>query len=100
MPPDLKPEANTVPRIANGEPTDSLSALCARLHAQVSRFLEEDVQDDRLKKVQEQTRISMGVIAEALDRYTYEIPGTKGPSSIDWKIQQRRRHVFIARPRC
>lgn len=43
--------------------------LCARIHERISAFLAEKTESPRLKGVQEQTRISLDVIAEALDRY-------------------------------
>lgn len=46
-----------------------LEALCGRVHSRITRFLEEGVGDSTLKRVQEQTRIALGVIEEALDRY-------------------------------
>ncbi|KAF2103295.1 adenine nucleotide alpha hydrolases-like protein [Rhizodiscina lignyota] len=47
-----------------------LETLCGRVHDRVAQFLEEDVQDEVLKRVQEQTRIAIRVIEEALDRYS------------------------------
>ncbi|KAJ9662418.1 hypothetical protein H2201_006127 [Coniosporium apollinis] len=44
--------------------------LCARIHDRVTAFLAEDAPSQRLKSVQEQTRISLGVLEEALDRYS------------------------------
>ena len=52
------------------KPTD-LESLCGRIHSRIARFLEEDVAESTLKQVQEQTRIALGVIEEALDRYRY-----------------------------
>jgi len=47
----------------------SLRALCSELHARIEAFLQEDVKTERLKRVQEQTRHSLDVIQEALQRY-------------------------------
>lgn len=47
----------------------SLQAICADLHAQIAAFLQEDVPTERLKTVQTQTRISLGIIQEALKRF-------------------------------
>ncbi len=55
----------------NGKKEDTLRSVCAELHGRVSAFLAEEPLDDRLRRVQEQTRTSMGVISEALDRYTF-----------------------------
>jgi len=70
MPPEPDEQAKSDQHLANGEKDDrTLPSLCAELHARVSAFLAEEAPNDRLKKVQEQTRISMSVIAEALNRY-------------------------------
>ncbi len=47
----------------------SLRSLCARLNARITAFLQEDVKADRLKSAQAQTRISLKIIQEALDKY-------------------------------
>ena len=47
----------------------SLRALCAQIHARIEAFLQEDVETEKLRRVQAQTRISLGVISEALQRY-------------------------------
>ncbi len=47
-----------------------LRELCARLHARIQAFLDEDVADDaRLRQVQAQTRGSLGILRTALERY-------------------------------
>lgn len=46
-----------------------LRALCTRLNAQITTFLYEDVKTEKLKATQAQTRISLQIIQEALDRY-------------------------------
>lgn len=48
-----------------------LSALCAKVHARVTAFLDAQATTERLKNVQEQTRLSLKIIDEALDRYEY-----------------------------
>ncbi|KAL9118680.1 MAG: hypothetical protein Q9187_004771 [Circinaria calcarea] len=58
--------------------TDSLHALCSSLHTRVEAFLQEDVPTERLRRVQAQTRISLRVIEEALERYTH---ATKNPKA-------------------
>ncbi|KAF1990760.1 adenine nucleotide alpha hydrolases-like protein [Aulographum hederae CBS 113979] len=57
-----------VPLIAD-EPIP-LSDLCARIHAGITGFLEEEPATQRLRDVQEQTKIALGVIEVALDRYS------------------------------
>jgi len=49
----------------------SLPELCFRVHERVSAFLAQDAPTRRLRSVQEQTRISLDVIQEALRRYKY-----------------------------
>ncbi|KAL8934352.1 MAG: hypothetical protein Q9211_005270, partial [Gyalolechia sp. 1 TL-2023] len=67
----LSTAINQVPKaqaLQNGDST-SLRALCATLHARITAFLQEDVPTERLKAVQAQTRKSLAIIQEALDRY-------------------------------
>lgn len=47
----------------------SLPDLCSHIHMKVKTFLDTTPKDDQMKRVQEQTRISLNVIAEALKRY-------------------------------
>jgi len=53
------------------DPVDQerLPALCAKIHARISAFLAVEASTERLKQVQEQTRLSLKVIEEALERY-------------------------------
>ena len=44
----------------------SLRQVCAERHELVTSFLEEQVETELLKKVQNQTRISLAVLQEAL----------------------------------
>lgn len=48
---------------------DSIRPICAALYARVNTFLETEAETPILKAVQEQTRVALGVISEALDRY-------------------------------
>lgn len=52
----------------NGDPS-FLRAFCSELHAKVEAFLQEDVKTERLRSVQAQTRKSLAIIQEALDKY-------------------------------
>ncbi|CAI6275080.1 unnamed protein product [Periconia digitata] len=45
------------------------SDLCARIHDRVHAFLNQDHASERLKSLQAQTRVSLEVIVEALERY-------------------------------
>ena len=46
---------------------------CARIHDRIAAFLEEETVSDRVKRVQEQTRIALGVIDEALGQYRWVV---------------------------
>jgi len=54
--------------MSNGDSTP-LRTLCAQLHAQVTAFLQEDVETEMLKNVQAQCRNSLNIISEAIERY-------------------------------
>jgi FAD synthetase len=58
--------------------------LCARIHDRIAAFLEKSDESPRLKSVQEQTRISLGIIEQALDQYRYVVtaPPLSRPSRI------------------
>ena len=45
--------------------------VCARIHGRIAAFLAEQPASDRMRSLQHQTRISLDVIAEALDKYRY-----------------------------
>jgi FAD synthetase len=47
----------------------SIRPLCLKLAARVNAFLNAEAETPVLKAVQEQTRVALGVISEALDRY-------------------------------
>lgn len=47
----------------------SLPEICDELRSKVIAFLEEKTEDEMLRNVQSQVRVSMGVIEEALSRY-------------------------------
>lgn len=46
-----------------------LSALCAKVRARLGAFLDAEPSTERLRKVQEQTRLSVKICNEALDRF-------------------------------
>ena len=52
----------------NGD-SSSIRALCSELHVKVEAFLQEDVKTKTLRSVQAQTRKSLAIIQEALDKY-------------------------------
>ncbi|PSR76621.1 hypothetical protein BD289DRAFT_446446 [Coniella lustricola] len=53
-------------------PSTSLRQVCLELRAKVDAFLAQDVETKRLKGVQAQVKEAMGVIDEALDKYSFE----------------------------
>lgn len=66
---NLKPVVN-----GNGtvqlEYDDSIRPLCDRISKRIGAFLEEEVEGDEvLKHVQRQTRVALGVISAALEKY-------------------------------
>ena len=49
-----------------------LPELAARVSAKVHRFLKQHPKDEQTRNVQEQTKISLDAIKQALERYEYE----------------------------
>ncbi|KAG9235840.1 hypothetical protein BJ875DRAFT_256374 [Amylocarpus encephaloides] len=70
------PEAtdDNAPIIPNGNDNTSttIAPICAEVAAKVNAFLESEPESPLLRRVQEQTRIALGVIGEALERYSLE----------------------------
>jgi hypothetical protein len=56
---------------AAGSAPSSLEAVCADLHRRVSAFLDKPPDSDLTRRVQEQVRISIGVIEKALNDYEF-----------------------------
>jgi FAD synthetase len=54
----------------NGYPARPLRYVCLELHAKVAGFLAEEPETQLLRDVQAQLRVSMGVIEEALQKYS------------------------------
>lgn len=67
--PDDKPAATA--SIPNGAPVSSNSILpiCNEIAGKVNAFLDSEAETPLLKRVQEQTRVALGVISTALERY-------------------------------
>ncbi|KAL8682189.1 MAG: hypothetical protein Q9186_001726 [Xanthomendoza sp. 1 TL-2023] len=63
------PHSTAINQIANGDQDDSLRSLCIDLHTQITAFLQEDFETETLRAVQIQTKKSLAIIQEALDRY-------------------------------
>jgi len=51
--------------------TPALPELCAQVHARLEAFLASTPDTERLRRVQEQSRRSLKVIEEALQRYRF-----------------------------
>lgn len=51
----------------NAEP--DFSALCTKVNARIAAFLDAAPATERLRSVQEQTRLSLRILEEALERY-------------------------------
>jgi hypothetical protein len=58
-------------RGADQQEEPSLKHLCAEIYARISAFLQDAPPSDLVRRVQEQTQRSLGIIREALDRYSY-----------------------------
>jgi FAD synthetase len=56
--------------VVNGH-DPSILPLCTALAARVNDFLEAEAETPLLRAVQEQTRVALGVISTALERYRY-----------------------------
>ena len=69
----VRDNSNRVDRSTPLVPESPLSFpdICARIHDRISTFLTEETNEQILRNVQEQTRISLRVISDALDRYRY-----------------------------
>ncbi|KAK5165177.1 3'-phosphoadenosine 5'-phosphosulfate sulfotransferase [Saxophila tyrrhenica] len=64
------PGARSITDITSQQPPLPLPELCAQIHDRVHAFLNAEPKDDRVRAVQRQSRISLGVIEEALKRYS------------------------------
>ena len=71
-----EPSTSSTTTADSGVPEEvrELREVCGELDETVTRFLEEEVEDEVLKGVQGRVRESMAVIAEALQRYKYVTP--------------------------
>jgi hypothetical protein len=58
-------------RGADQQEEPALKHLCAEIYARISAFLQDAPPSDLVRRVQEQTQRSLGIIREALDRYSY-----------------------------
>lgn len=67
VPSDSHGNTSTITR----DPPQALPELCARVHQRLEAFLHAEPATERLRQVQEQSRRSLKILEEALDRYTY-----------------------------
>ncbi|KAI7254928.1 hypothetical protein KC335_g14136, partial [Hortaea werneckii] len=54
------------------DPPQALPELCAQVHARVAAFLRTEPGTERLRNVQQQSRLSLRILEEALDRYSLD----------------------------
>ena len=80
--------------LSNGD-SHPLRTLCAQLHSQVMAFLDEHFKSANLQAVQAQTRRSLQIIQEALDRYPYFNPFP--PSFLSSFLSALSPHLYLPR---
>ncbi len=68
------------------DPPQALPELCAQVHQRLEAFLRAEPATERLRQVQEQSRLSLKVLEEALERYGYVGPGKDGIGFMDWSL--------------
>ena len=61
-------EFGNTPTISQSNPP-SLPTICAQVHDRLEAFLASEPKTERLRGVQEQSRVSLRVIDEALQKY-------------------------------
>ncbi|KAK5720789.1 3'-phosphoadenosine 5'-phosphosulfate sulfotransferase [Elasticomyces elasticus] len=68
-----------VPSDSNGntatiaqDPPHALPELCAKVHQKLEAFLKKEPATERVRQVQEQSRTSLGILEEALQRYSQD----------------------------
>lgn len=84
--------------LSNGD-AHPLRALCAKLHSQIEAFLDENVKSARLQAVQAQTRRSLQIIQEALDRYPYSIPlSLRPPLPLHYPCPLQSSNIYLFSP--
>lgn len=77
--PKVHGEEDASPCPANITPakTPSLEAVCEDIHGRISAFLDKPPDSELRRRVQEQTRISIGVIEKALNDYECVVVASK-----------------------
>jgi hypothetical protein len=72
----------------------SILPLCTGLARRITTFLNDDSETPVLRAVQEKTKVALGVIDSALDRYRYLHPSASlAPSLMPVATPQRRRDL-------
>lgn len=66
-----EPQVNREADASTTTTNQTLAEACADLHARVSNFLNAEPESDVVRRTQEQTKTSMGVIEKALQDYEY-----------------------------
>lgn len=59
----------SISTITSQDPPPPLPELCARIHKKLESFLSAEPRNERTRAVQAQSRISLKVIEEALQKY-------------------------------
>lgn len=59
--------------IAHDSPL-TLPELCAKIHAKVDAFLKRETKIERLRSVQRQSKLSLNILEESLERYRCVVP--------------------------
>ena len=81
------------------EHSNSIRSVCVRLNERVQAFLEEETEDELLKKVQAQTRVALGVISAALEKYrcAYLPTSISERKLIGTVLRRYRYHIMAAK---
>lgn len=61
-------EFGNTPTISQSNPP-ALPVICAQVYERLETFLTSDPKTERIKEVQEQSRLSLRIIEEALEKY-------------------------------
>ncbi|KAI5837607.1 hypothetical protein DFP73DRAFT_575895 [Morchella snyderi] len=71
-PPNVVQQNGATTHVRSAEQKESLHQLCSQLHEKISAFLASTPETELLRQVQHQTKISLQVIQEALQRYSFD----------------------------
>lgn len=74
-PPNVVQQNGATTHVKSAEQSkESLHQLCSQLHDKISAFLASTPETELLRQVQHQTKISLQVVQEALQRYSFVYP--------------------------